>query len=156
MKRDGFPIRAMCADDVERVLQIATSLNNTPHWPRAAYLTAMDPQSVPRRLALVATLPGDASPVGYAVASLLGEQAELETIAVSAAVQRRGLGGRLLERILQDLSQEGVREVWLEVRPTNRAAIGLYLRSGFVESGRRRGYYADPAEDALVMTHHLK
>lgn len=88
---------------------------------------------------------------GYLVAALLPPQAELETIAVVAEGQRRGVGGRLFAELLALLKTEQVTEVILEVRASNQAALGLYQALGFLESGRRTSYYADPQEDAVLM-----
>ena len=93
--------------------------------------------------------------LGYAVASVLAPEAELETIAVSPQFQRRGLGALLLRSVVAELRKDQVREVLLEVRASNRAALGLYAAQGFEESGRRVAYYADPEEDAVQMRFKL-
>jgi ribosomal-protein-alanine N-acetyltransferase len=82
---------------------------------------------------------------------LAGDQAELETIAVAAPSQRQGVGRQLWAAMARELRLAGVREVRLEVRASNRPAIGLYRALGFAETGRRPRYYADPAEDAVLM-----
>ncbi len=79
-----------------------------------------------------------------AVRSLGGGESELLQVEVEAGYRRRGLARRLLEAAL-----EGT--VFLEVRAGNAGAIALYGTVGFVEVGRRKGYYAGPVEDALVM-----
>jgi len=78
--------------------------------------------------------------------------AELEAIAVTAEHQRRGLGRKLLEQIFEGVRKRGVSEIWLEVRVSNEPAIRIYRRAGMREVGLRKGYYADPAEDASVMS----
>ena len=88
---------------------------------------------------------------GFLVASLLPPQAELEIIAVEARVQRRGLARKLFDELVYQLGPAGVTEVVLEVRASNQAALALYRALGFVETGRRTRYYADPQEDAVLM-----
>jgi len=90
-------------------------------------------------------------PVGYAVVLLVLDEAHLLNISVVRAAQRRGLGSRLLEYLVARC--EGVRQFFLEVRPSNLPALALYQRAGFVEIGRRKGYYPsrDGREDAIVM-----
>jgi ribosomal-protein-alanine N-acetyltransferase len=56
-----------------------------------------------------------------------------------------------LSDLLTQLKRFGITEVTLEVRESNRIAQAFYRASGFIETGRRRGYYADPQEDALLM-----
>ena len=142
-------IRPMAAEDLARVMGIAQTLKNAPHWPLAAYRAALAPSSSPRRVALVAE---DAlSVVGFAVAILLPPQAELETIGVAAGNQRRGVARRLFATLAGEFERAQITEVVLEVRASNRSALELYRSLGFRESGRRPRYYADPIEDAVLM-----
>ena len=152
MTNPPYVLRPMHANDLMRVMQIAAQARKAPQWPLSAYLTALDPIATPRRMALVI---GDATSdqlFGFAIASIIPPGAELESIAISESCRRQGLGRELLAQLLHALRQEDIREVWLEVRPTNLPAIALYRRAGFVESGVRNSYYADPVEDASVMT----
>jgi ribosomal-protein-alanine N-acetyltransferase len=89
--------------------------------------------------------------VGYAVTWFVVDQAELGNVAVAQAWRRRGIGARLVEAVLERACERGAREVFLEVRPSNATAQRLYDRYGFKEVGRRRNYYAEPPEDAVVM-----
>jgi [ribosomal protein S18]-alanine N-acetyltransferase len=156
MKRlvENLRTRYMTAADAARVLEIAASLPESPHWPESAYLDALNPESTPRRIALVAAGldPAGSSHVeGFTVASLLPPQAELESIAVAAGSQRRGLGRMLFDALLSELRKAGVLEIALEVRASNHAALAFYRGAGFSKTGLRRAYYADPVEDAVLM-----
>jgi ribosomal-protein-alanine N-acetyltransferase len=93
---------------------------------------------------------------GFLVARLLPPQAELEIIAVDPRVQRRGLARKLFDELVYKLGLAGITEVVLEVRASNRPALALYRSLGFVETGRRPRYYADPEEDAVLMSLQLK
>jgi ribosomal-protein-alanine N-acetyltransferase len=145
-------IRQMGAADIARVLDIDRSLPTAPHWPGQAYLAALDPAASLRRIALVAAKEASDLPVGFAIASLLLPEAELETVAVAAEGQSQGIGRALLERLFAELQRAGIVEVHLESRASNQTAMRLYKGLGFAESGRRSGYYADPIEDAVVMS----
>ena len=146
----------MKADDLEQVMEIATSLPDAPHWPQSAYKNALKPDSTPRRIALVivpvacAAKPG--AVLGFTVISLLPPQAELESIAVAAESQRRGLGRQIFHALANELKKAGVREIFLEVRASNRVALGFYRSLGFGQTGLRPRYYSDPVEDALMMS----
>lgn len=142
-------VRPMAAADVDQVLAIADALPGAPHWPRSAYLKAIDPQATPRRIALVVA--GTESIVGFAIASVLPPQAELETIAVAKSHQREGLGRQLLHGLMASLKAENLHEVLLEVRHSNHSAIALYMSTGFLLTGSRPSYYTDPVEDAVLM-----
>jgi len=135
--------------DLDRVMAIAASLRETPGWPRLAYMSAITPDAVPRRVALVAEAPGEI--IGFVIGSLVASQAELESIAVDRAAQRKGIGAALLKALVNEAGLASVDEILLEVRASNRKALYLYGRAGFAEVGRRPGYYLDPTEDAVLM-----
>jgi ribosomal-protein-alanine N-acetyltransferase len=141
----------MALADVERVIEIAQSLKDAPHWPHSAYLAALDHEAAPHRIALVAEAPETGAIAGFAVASLLPPQAELETIAVAAENQRRSIAHRLFAAIVEELRTARVNEVLLEVRASNSPALAFYRTVGFIETGRRPRYYADPVEDAVLL-----
>jgi ribosomal-protein-alanine acetyltransferase len=83
-------------------------------------------------------------------------EAEILNLAVAPAWQGKGIGRRLMERALQEAVSAGVKRVFLEVRESNARARAFYLRLGFAEAGRRRGYYQHPAEDALLLSRTLE
>ena len=144
-------IRSMKLEDLERVTQIAGSTQHAPGWSRLTYEKALDPRERPRRVALVAEDGRSGGVVGFAVASLVPPEAELETIVTAIAHQRRGVARELFSSLKNELRRAEVREVVLEVRAQNQAAREFYRFLGFGEVGRRTGYYADPVEDAILM-----
>ncbi len=79
------------------------------------------------------------------------EELEIYNIAVHPDLRQTGLGKKLLGRVLDAAQEHGVTRAILEVRVSNVAALGLYRTLGFVECGRRKAYYADTGEDALVL-----
>lgn len=90
---------------------------------------------------------------GFAITQWVLDEATLFNIAVDPAYQRRGLGKKLLNHLIEQLQQRDIFTLWLEVRASNQAAIALYEQTGFNEVSVRRNYY--PAhhgrEDALIM-----
>ncbi|SIQ56229.1 [SSU ribosomal protein S18P]-alanine acetyltransferase [Aromatoleum tolulyticum] len=97
-------------------------------------------------------------PVAYAVMLTVIDEAHLLNISVVRAVQRQGIGGMLLEYLSSEALRAGATQFFLEVRPSNTAALALYERHGFVAIGRRKGYYPAPGgqrEDAIVMRREL-
>lgn len=89
--------------------------------------------------------------VGYVMARISGEEGEILDLAVRPELRRRGIGRQLLLSVWNALGNEGVRELYLEVRESNRAAIELYRGHGFRPVGLRPRYYRNPAEDAIVL-----
>ena len=88
--------------------------------------------------------------VGHAVASLAGEIAELQRIAVAADHRRSGVASALLDEVLALATAGGADRVLLEVREDNADALGFYAARGFVEVDRRRRYYRDGATAVVL------
>jgi ribosomal-protein-alanine N-acetyltransferase len=91
--------------------------------------------------------------IGYAVLMLVLDEAHLLNISIAKNHQGRGLGRVLLEYMMQIARGHGAANIFLEVRPSNQAAIHLYESTGFNEMAIRRGYYpaANGREDAVLM-----
>ena len=89
--------------------------------------------------------------VGYVMARISSEEGEILDLAVLPSERRRGIGRSLLAAARHALRREGVRELYLEVRESNRPAIELYREQGFRPVGLRSRYYRSPLEDALVL-----
>jgi ribosomal-protein-alanine N-acetyltransferase len=100
---------------------------------------------------LVATRSDSETIFGYVVAVAVGDQAEILNLAVIPSARRQGLGGELLDAAIAAVSARGAREIFLDVRESNKSALGLYGSRGFAALGRRSRYYRNPVEDALVL-----
>jgi ribosomal-protein-alanine acetyltransferase len=94
--------------------------------------------------------------VGVIAARRVADQGEIVNLAVAPACRRQGLGRRLVEHAMARMEHEGARAIFLEVRESNAGARESYARMGFREAGRRRHYYRDPLEDALVLSRSTK
>jgi ribosomal-protein-alanine N-acetyltransferase len=88
---------------------------------------------------------------GYAVFWAVMDQGELGNVAVDEVFRGQGVGSKLIQAVLERAVERGVREIFLEVRKSNVRAQDLYKTFGFSEAGRRKNYYLEPLEDALVM-----
>jgi [ribosomal protein S18]-alanine N-acetyltransferase len=149
--RSRLAVRRMDERDLDWVMEIAAGLKDAPHWRREAYVSAISAGSIPLRVALVAEGLHGGPIKGFAVASVVTPQAELELIAVAETEQGRGIGRALLAVLGDELRRLGVGEVLLEARASNHGALGFYRRLGWMEIGLRPRYYADPEEDAVQM-----
>ena len=94
--------------------------------------------------------------IGYCVGFLLLEEFHLADFAVHPEFQNRGVGGRLLNALVDVLARRAASAVTLEVRASNAPAIALYRKAGFQTVAVQRGYYSHPREDALVMVKALR
>jgi [ribosomal protein S18]-alanine N-acetyltransferase len=89
---------------------------------------------------------------GVSAARTVADEVEVLTLGVAPSSRRKGVGRSLMITALTEAGQAGARQVFLEVRESNQGARAFYAALGFSESGRRRAYYRDPAEDALVLS----
>jgi ribosomal-protein-alanine N-acetyltransferase len=108
----------------------------------------------PGSIALVAT-EGNAMEIGgFVLAQIAADEAEILTLGVTEGWRRQGIGVRLVEGIKRAAIRAGANALFLEVADSNTAARDLYARTGFVETGRRKGYYTHAGaapEDAVIM-----
>jgi [ribosomal protein S18]-alanine N-acetyltransferase len=139
-------MRPMSPDDVDAVLRIEWEVQAYP-WTYGNFFDALSHGYVCR----VDEEGGEIR--GYAVLRPIVDEAELLNIGVAARQQRKGLGRAILLEMLDLACKMNMLRVFLEVRPSNVAALALYRSTGFDEIGVRRGYYqnAKGSEDAITM-----
>jgi ribosomal-protein-alanine N-acetyltransferase len=150
-------IRAATPADIPAMLGLEQQCATAAHWTEEQYRQAFQPEGV-GRLVLVAEssvplashLDVVGEVVGFLVARQLAAEWELENIVVAPASRRQGLGKRLLEALFSAVRETGGGAVFLEVRESSAAARTLYERAGFEQTGRRKGYYTAPVEDAVL------
>jgi len=89
--------------------------------------------------------------VAYVIGRLIAPEGEIYRVAVDPDYRRRGIAYRLLDYAVKTSRGKGLESLFLEVRSQNLPAIKLYTAYGFREIGRRRGYYKNPTDDAIIM-----
>ena len=124
--------------------------DSAAHWSAAQYEALFSADAQARVALIAADEPGDAPIIGFVIARCLPDEWEIENIIVDERHQRRGVGSSLVWELLAEARVAGVAWVILEVRESNRPALRLYENIGFKLEGRRKNYYRDPAEDALL------
>ena len=139
-------IDKMRPSDLDEVVAIERASFTMP-WSRGAFLYEIEQNRVARCL----VVREDGHLVGYLCVWEVADELHITNIAVHPEARRRGIGRQLLGEVLTDARRRGLRLVALEVRPSNAEARALYESFGFRVVGRRRGYYYDTGEDALVM-----
>lgn len=135
----------MTRDHLGGVMEIELASFGMP-WSEAGFLKVL---ANPSAVAYVAV--ADERVAGYVCAMRVGEESEILKLAVRPELRGRGIAKALNSLCLDELRKKGSRVVYLEVRRSNREAIGLYEGFGFRLAGLRKGYYTSPQEDALVM-----
>jgi ribosomal-protein-alanine N-acetyltransferase len=147
----SLSISPMRPDDLDEVVAIERASFGMP-WSRGAFLYEIQQN----RVARCWIMREDDRVAAYLCLWEIGDELHVTNIAVHPALRRRGLARRLLSAILDDGRARHLRAVTLEVRPTNDEARTLYESFGFRVVGRRRGYYYDTGEDALIMESDLQ
>ena len=135
----------MREEDLETVTRMEQVCYSVP-WSEATFRGLLR-----RRDAELLVAERDGQLIGYAVFWQVLDQGELGNVAVEPAHRRHGVARVLVGRVMERAAARGVRELFLEVRPSNTGARLLYDSYGFVPVGRRRNYYQAPVEDAVVM-----
>ena len=137
-------IRPLAYADLPQVIAIERRAFPTP-WSLAMFVLEL---SKPSGICLAAVRDGRI--VGYLVCSRYDTVWHLMNVAVEPRRRRHGIASTLLERLF-DQADKPREQYTLEVRTSNESAIRLYERFGFRAAGRRRAYYHDNREDALIM-----
>lgn len=136
-------IRRLTYADLPAALAIERKSFPTP-WSLAMFLSEL---SRPQSVCLCVEHEGELA--GYLICSRYDREWHLADIAVDPALRRRGFGTALIAALLDVIGDD--QQVTLEVRPSNLSAIAMYESFGFYTDGRRRRYYSDNDEDALIM-----
>jgi [ribosomal protein S18]-alanine N-acetyltransferase len=143
-------IRHATPADIPILVGIERSSPTAAHWTEQRYRRAIESGEEQR---VVLVLEESASPraiVGFLIARQIAPEWELENIVVAAHAQRNGHGKRLLQSLLAHAGDTHSTQVFLEVRESNLAARKLYETLGFQEGGRRKSYYHNLLEDAIL------
>lgn len=140
-------IRRMTLDDIPAVVAL-DKLSFTLPWPERSFRFELTDNPASR--CWVVDLDGKI--VGVIVAWLLVDEVHVATIATHPDHRRQGIAQELLTYALRYMSREGAVTSFLEVRENNLAAQEMYRKFGYEVTGRRKRYYRDTDEDAILMT----
>ncbi|MBT8058580.1 MAG: ribosomal protein S18-alanine N-acetyltransferase [Xanthomonadales bacterium] len=143
-------LRRLNGDDLDRVMEIELSAYPYP-WTRGIFSDCLRVGYDCWGLQL------DSELSGYCIQTHAVGECHLLNLCVAPDCHRRGLGSILLHHSMRLARQQGCASMYLEVRPSNPAGLGLYRKNGFFVVGERRGYYHsdDGREDAIVMRKDL-
>jgi [ribosomal protein S18]-alanine N-acetyltransferase len=155
-------IRKATTADIPAMMDLGDRSPSAAHWSRQQYegLFATTGPQLPARLILLVEDASEMRPeresgtsydmTAFLVARRVDKEWELENIVVAEKFRQRGVGSRLLSELIAQARAENGSGIFLEVRESNGSARALYRRAGFEETGLRRGYYANPVEDAIL------
>jgi [ribosomal protein S18]-alanine N-acetyltransferase len=144
-------IRIATAGDIPAIQALEKQADTAAHWSDDIYHSFFAAGA--SRTVLVADDNDFIS--AFIVARVVGDDWEIENLVVARHLRRRGIGSALIHTLVQQALAAGARQILLEVRHSNAPARDFYVRSGFVEGGRRKRYYRDPDEDAVCYSKEL-
>lgn len=142
-------VRRMNAEDVTAVAELEKVCFADP-WSESSIAS-----EVTNRLSYWLVAVVDDTVIGYIGSQTVLDMADVMNLAVAPDRRQKGVAQTLLTNLSSHLQQNGVVGLMLEVRASNEAAIRLYHKLGFLQVGRRPGYYRNPKEDALILRKEL-
>ncbi len=148
----NISIERMTEHDLVEVCQIE-EMSELSAWGWDAYHKEL--QTATESIMLVAGIDSTfhgTEIAGFIVARVIADEVHINNVAVRPAFRGYRIGSRLLRATLEQAQRGGAAIARLEVRAGNQAAQRLYRRCGFEVDGRRKGYYREPTEDALLMS----
>jgi [ribosomal protein S18]-alanine N-acetyltransferase len=148
-------IREMIRDDAQAIARILAQSPGAALWSPAAIISGLDTNALSSTEILIAVPAPDSEITGFVVLRTTASEMEVLNLAVLPACRRRGIGSELLASAFSRARSAGAEHAFLEVRVSNAGAQAFYVRMGFTEVGRRRGYYKDPPEDAVILSRPL-
>lgn len=140
--------------DIEPVLSLE-NLSFPKPWGRAEFMVELTSPIAINYVAKQLDSQNGEVVIGYSCSQLVIDELSLLKIAVSPDWRCRGVGNQLLKQSMDTAIKKGASKVFLEVRPSNQAALAFYRNSGFRIVGKRPHYYPETREDALVMMKRL-
>lgn len=152
-------IRLATAADIPAILALERECASAAHWTEVQYqnLFQNGEAEISPRLLLVMDEPSMSSEKtesmlrGFLVARRIGREWELENIAVAPTVRRKAIGTQLLAEFFRLARQGSGKSIFLEVRESNHSARAFYEKFDFTQIARRKAYYQNPPEDALIL-----
>jgi ribosomal-protein-alanine N-acetyltransferase len=145
--RVGTLIRPAAFEDLPAIATIESESFSDP-WSERSFAEIL---LSPAAIFLVATRGDSKKIVGYVIALVISNEAEILNLATAPSLRRQGVGGDLLDAGIAAVDARGAGQIFLEVRESNQPALALYSSRRFSPIGQRRKYYRNPVEDALVL-----
>lgn len=149
-KTAGVVVRRMEYEDAAAAAEIEYQSFSDP-WSQKSVLETIDN---PQTICLAAEKAGRL--IGFVFAYTAADEAEIARIAVIKEQQKQGTGKRILEALEEICRKNKIQKLMLDVRESNEGARAFYTKAGFVEDGIRKGFYAGPVENAVLMSKHLR
>lgn len=147
----SYQIVPMTAAHLDAVAELEKICFPEDPWSRRLFEEALENENTTSLLALAE----DGRVLGYLLFTSVLDEGGVDNIAVAPTARRQGIASALLEEFHRYGREHGLANLFLEVRPSNMGAAALYEKLGYREVGRRKNYYLNPKEDAIIMKMEL-
>ena len=144
-----YLIRRMTESDLDEVMEIERESFSLP-WSRDSYLGELNNSFANY---MVCDHAGDIA--AYGGIWVVFEEAHITNVAVAGKFRGQGIGCALMKELENIARAKHAIRIFLEVRPSNAAALKMYNKLDYIQTGLRKAYYTDNGEDALIMTRYL-
>jgi ribosomal-protein-alanine N-acetyltransferase len=134
--------KVLSADILDQVVAIERNSSKNP-WPTEHFRSSLENSTN-----LSYALMRKDKLIGYVIAALAIDSADILNIAVDSGYQRQGYATKLLNRLVSEFSEKGAKEVFLETRVSNNGAISFYNSQGFKQISVRKNYYMKNSNDS--------
>lgn len=138
-------IEKMTEKHIAQVAEIEESIFSVP-WSKNAFKDSLELENTAFYVAIK-----EENVVGYCGVYKVLNSADITNVAVKKEERKKGVAEQMLKEAIKDAKNEGIKEIMLEVRESNEAAISLYKKNGFESITKRKKYYRNPVEDAIIM-----
>jgi len=145
--RLDIEIRRATTGDISGIMEIEEASFTTP-WPREVMVNEITAN--PFSKVMVAT--HGKKVVSFTICWVINRERHLQNIATAPAWRSRGVARMMMDHLLEEAQRNTPSVIMLEVRELNQEARALYLSLGFAQTGRRKSYYSDTGEDAVIMS----
>ncbi len=148
MAEEKLNISAMTFDDIKEVVKIEESVFPTP-WTDVMFIS-----EIRKKIGAYYIVVKKDKLIGYGGLNYYLDEAHITNLAVDPDYQGKGFGKLILIQLLHKTLELKIDLIWLEVRPSNYKAINLYEKFLFVNVGKRKKYYVEQGEDAIIYCHN--
>lgn len=152
---EEIKILEMTEREVPQVAAIEAEVFTCP-WSAKGFLDTLYQDNVKFYLAVIEREGREPLVAGYCGLYTAADEGEITNVAVKPEFRRRHIGDAMLKALISHSENSGIHYIYLEVRVSNQAAIGMYEKHGFTRRGIRKNFYEKPKEDAYVMCREAK
>ena len=146
-----YSVRKTKRSDIQKIAELEKECFSDA-WSESSLLSQLDGESY----LTLSAVTEEGELIGYISGCILSSEAEIYRVATKKNLRKQKIGSALLSEFTSILAEYDCERIFLEVRDSNIGARALYASFGFIESGRRKNYYKNPKEDAVLLLKEIE